>query len=185
MKNIVILVALLGLNSMAHAGQIRIDPAFMYLYASETDSGTTATRTTMPLHLTAGYQFDGPIFVGALVATESITVNSGSSTSKDSYMSYGPTLGLEAENFFLHFSYMIASDLSRESGGSTTKYKNGSGFYSSLGYRFTLSPSLSFGPQITYANLKFTKRAPPTGAEVNADLTETWITPMLALSFRF
>jgi hypothetical protein len=177
-------ILLAAFSSQAKASGFQIDPGFMYLTWSETSSGTTTSQSKMPLHLGVNYRFDGPIVVGALLATESNQLSNGSSTVKDSFLSYGPTFGLETDNVYLFFSYMISSEFSRESGGSTIKYTNGNGFYVALGYRFDAGSLLSFGPQLVYANLKYTKATVGSSSDITVDLTESWVLPMVALSFK-
>ncbi len=156
-------------------------PSVMYLYESTKDSGTTTQTSRLLGNLDLGYVFQGsPFYLGVTYDYDSKT-NSGSNSDKDTYGSYGGSLGLVTENIFMIFSYYFSSQYDRVRGNTTTSFTGGSGFSVALGYLFEVASSVSIGPELIYREVKYSKTS--TGA--TADLTYDTVLPYLAINFMF
>src|SRR5262249_36406771 len=100
--------------------------------------------------------FTSPIFLGAKYFIDNTTNTPG--TSKDNISGYGGTLGIDAENLYMHFTFIISATHERAS----YSYTGGSGFEVSLGYRFMISPMVAIGPEFIYQSVKYTKQKDAT-----------------------
>lgn len=181
---LILLISILSFAPLANAAGgsrqgWKIDPAVMYLYQSQTNSGSTTTSNRYLADLGLGYVFNSPLYLGALYSYDNTTTTGAGITSKDVYTSYGPSIGLVTENIYMTFTYFISSQYDTGS-STTTSYTNGNGYQLSLGYMFSLGSSSYVGPQFSYRSLHYTQRSNPSGS---VDYTYATLLPYVAFSF--
>ena len=162
----------------------QFNPALMYLSESTTSSGSTVTRNRFLFDLGVGYKLNSPIYIGALYSYDNLTTAS-SSTTQDTYASYGPSFGLQSDNFFMTFTYFVASQYDITTSSGTASYTSGNGYQFSFGYLFMAGPQFAVGPEINYRSLHYTNYKSASGAIASADYTYTTLLPYVALRFYF
>ncbi len=164
----------------------KIKPDIMYLYdyqGGTNGSGITTTRLLGNLSL--GYVFaDSPFYLGGIYSYDSKS-STGNSQQKDTFNSYGLTVGLLTDNVYMLFSYFLSSQYDQipSTGGSTTSYTSGSGFQVALGYLFTISSGVQIGPELDYRSLSYTQIKNPNGTTGSASLTANTLVPYISLVF--
>src|SRR5687768_13322565 len=103
MKNLIVVAALvLTTFSFNHARAqgsegFEIDLGFMSLGDSLDSNGSASGSSHNLFTLAFGYKFAGPIFVGLQFDNDVKAQVSGGATTRSSFSSYGPMLGLQAE----------------------------------------------------------------------------------------
>lgn len=183
MKTLAILIALVSVKSFAAETQGYIlNPAVYYGISSVNDNGTKSTETKMYLNLRGGYKFSSPILVGATYMWLNEKTDSRTSTTTTDN-AYGPCFGLLTSNIYLIFNYMIAAERKVESNTSIT-YSGGTGFDVDFGYLFDLGSNFSLGPQVSYYDLKFTKKN-TGGADQSYDYSASGLAVFLSLWWVF
>lgn len=156
--------------------------ANLFYWSSQTDDGTTDTRTTHTFPtLTAAWIASNGLVLGVTYNSWSKTV-SNSSTTTHSYTDYGPTVGYLTANWHVFGSYLYNAKYSIES-GSTTSY-SGNGLQFEFGYHWTAG-GLMFGPSLIYSTRTYTKQTSPTEISLSQNRKQTDLLPFLNLAYEF
>ena len=143
------------------------------------NGGAATTTQFLNVIPSFGYQYSDVLYFGV---NYRYTNETGSTEYKGGV--YGPTVAFMASNFMLSIAYYVGGSLTQSSGGIDTNYKNGTGPEFSIAYLMPASGNFSWGPQFTYADIKYTSTE-SGGATSSATYEISGIEPYLGLFFNF
>lgn len=160
---------------------------------------------------TLGYTFGGTFLVGATynyysLSTSQAAIAGGDDgfTDKNVKSEYGPTIGYINNGWRFLFTYFLSGTKQHDqkyvdstgtaTGDTTFKNSKGTGMQLSIGYTFAFGSSFSFGPSLVYKTMTYSAQSKVnrlSSAEDYGDTalytknTESTLTPMLSMQFRF
>lgn len=184
MRKLVVLFCLLVAN-VAFAGQQsagwKLMPSLMYTYSNVQNGTSIAAANRILGDAGLGIMFQGsPLFVGGLISYDS-TTNSGASTDKDVFTSYGASMGLLTDTIYMIVTYIASSQYDQTASSILTTFTGGSGFQFSVGYLFSISQSMSLGPQFSYKSVNYSQQKGVSGVTTSANYTHNTLLPFLTL----
>lgn len=170
----------------------------------------TESGSGFDFRTTLGYTLGGEFLVGLTYnnysySSKRAAVSGGDngSDSKTTKTEYGPTIGYLSNGWRVLFTYFLSgtkqedtknSDDTGVTGDGTFKYTGGTGMQLSLGYAFALGSHFEIGPSLVYRSMtypkqskinRFTPSEDYTDTELYTKNTESDLSPMITMQFRF
>lgn len=143
-------------------------------------SGGTDNTQLSSIDAKFGYTFDYGLYVGALYALGK-EKNSQTGVDATSFV-FGPSVGFNMWNVYAITTYHIFGERDLSAGG--IKYANATGVQVDLGYVFSLTNTVSLGPQVTYRDVRFNDKQVQGLSEADS-FQWTGITPYISLWLNF
>jgi len=179
MKYLLMIIAIalagMGLGRSAHAQTgLMFSPSYMFWsYEDKSNGSTIAEVTAQHLDVRLGYIMQGGIYAGGLYSN----MNREDSSTDRKRTSYGASLGIVYNQFFIIGHYLLSSEYETASG---TTLEDGTGFQIDIGYLFNVTGSFYAGPQVAIKNIDYDKI---NGNKVSADTSVSETMPYVTLAF--
>lgn len=177
MKALLIMSALL-FSSWAQAQGIVINPSLTYASRDIEDTGANIGKMdTLIIDLKSGYLFSFGLFAGL----QAVHYSGSTGGSDLSAYQVGPSIGYTHPDVGLFFSatYHLFGSFELE-GVTTSEWDKVSGVQVDIGYPVAITDMISFGPQLSYKNIKH-----EDDDNVLADFKTRELTPYFGLWIQF